>query len=124
MNFIQNIYLLLLVVLLITCSVEMKKSEAELFHYPIPFYQQQEGSKNGGFTGIKTERFTLITNNEGPWILYDRLIDPDQVNNLAGLDEYIFIQLDLQRQLNDLIRKNEPLWFIQNYSFYDAKYPD
>ena len=56
---------------------------------------------------VRSERFTFVRDLNGPWLLYDNLIDPYQMNNLLGLDEYIFIQADLENQLQQKLNKNK-----------------
>ena len=64
---------------------------------------------NGGreYRGVRTDRFTYVRDLNGPWLLYDNVVDPYQMNNLLGLDEYIFIESDLENQLQELLAKNQ-----------------
>ncbi len=84
---------------------ERPANEAVLIQCPVPFHQWNY--QNGGreFRGVRTKRFTYVRDLNGPWLLYDNLVDPFQMNNLIGADEYIFIQSDLEEQLQNLLRK-------------------
>lgn len=43
-----------------------------------PTYQ----GKKMQYRGVRTERYTYVKTIEGPWLLYDNLVDPFQLNNL------------------------------------------
>lgn len=116
-----NLFWGLLVLLMLSCKSVSEENKSQLIQYPVPFYQRNKDCTPNFFYGIQTKRFKLVKNTKGVWLLYDKLIDPDQVNNLAGLDEYIFIQLELEQKLNQLIQKKDSLWFLQNYDFYAQK---
>lgn len=97
------LFLIVVVVLIIGCGKDKFCQKQKLIQYPIPFYQRTAGSEKVSFNGIETARFKLIRNRQQTWLLYDKLIDPSQLSNLAGLDEYTFIQLDLEKQLQQLL---------------------
>ncbi|WP_346855538.1 sulfatase/phosphatase domain-containing protein [uncultured Draconibacterium sp.] len=103
---------------LLGCQSETEEIKPRLIQYPIPFYQRIPSCTLSFYFGIETERFKLVRNNEGTWLLYDKLTDPLEVNNLAGLDEMIFIQLELEKQLEILKHNSDNLWYHQGYSFY------
>jgi arylsulfatase A-like enzyme len=72
---------------------------------PVPFHQWSY--KNGGreYRGIRTERYTYVKDLNGPWLLYDNLNDPYQMNNLCNNPEYSELQADLEEKLQKLIRQ-------------------
>jgi len=45
--------------------------------------------------GVRTERWTYIEDRNGPWLLYDNVIDPFQTKNLVGLHEHAAMQASL-----------------------------
>ncbi|CAG7654375.1 sulfatase [Paenibacillus allorhizosphaerae] len=63
--------------------------------------------KNGGkeFRGIRTRRYTYVRALSGPWLLYDNLKDPFQLNNLIGTTEGQRLLPDLDDRLNRLLEK-------------------
>ncbi len=84
---------------------EKAKNEAVLIQCPVPFHQWNYGLGGREFRGVRTERYTYVRDLNGPWLLYDNLEDPYQMNNLLGTDEMIFIQSDLENQLQKLLLK-------------------
>uniref|UniRef100_UPI0032171CCE sulfatase family protein n=1 Tax=uncultured Draconibacterium sp. TaxID=1573823 RepID=UPI0032171CCE len=85
---------------------ELPKNEAVLIQCPVPFHQwnYQQGGRE--YRGVRTKRYTYVRDLKGPWLLYDNREDPYQMNNLVDLDEYIFIQSDLEEQLQELLKNN------------------
>lgn len=61
--------------------------EGGLILCPVPFHQWSY--KNGGreFRGIRTEQHTFVRDLDGPWLLYDNITDPYQLDNLCGKPE-------------------------------------
>ena len=81
-------------------------NESVLIQCPVPFHQWNYSIGGREYRGVRSERFTYVRDLNGPWLLYDNLIDPYQMNNLLGLDEYIFIQADLENQLQEKLKQN------------------
>lgn len=103
MKILLFVFLSLIVVTLVGCQRQVKESKAKLIEYPAPFYLQQTSNCAAHtFVGIETTRFKLIKQGNKICLLYDKLVDPMEQNNFAGLDEYIFIQKDLEQQLKEL----------------------
>ncbi len=84
---------------------EEPENEAVLIQCPVPFHQWNYQRGGREYRGVRTKRFTYVRDLNGPWLLYDNRLDPYQMNNLVGADEYIFIQSDLERQLQELLNK-------------------
>ncbi len=84
---------------------EKARNEAVLIQCPVPFHQWNYGVGGREYRGVRTTRFTYVRDLNGPWLLYDNLEDPYQMNNLIGTDEMIFIQSDLETQLQKLLLK-------------------
>ncbi|MBT3382776.1 MAG: sulfatase [Prolixibacteraceae bacterium] len=81
------------------------ENEAVLIQCPVPFHQWNYEKGGREYRGVRTKRFTYVRDLTGPWLLYDNILDPFQMNNLLGADEYIFIQSDLESQLKELLQK-------------------
>ena len=71
-----------------------------------PFGQWKSGMDGGpyGFTGrefrgIRTSRYTYVRSLQGPWLLYDNLNDPYQLNNLVDLPQHSSLRNDLDQKL-------------------------
>lgn len=80
-------------------------SESVLIQCAVPFHQWNYSSGGREYRGVRSERFTYVRDLNGPWLLFDNVLDPFQMNNLLGIDEYIFIQSDLERQLQEWLKK-------------------
>lgn len=98
-----------LVIGFFACRIpSVQKNEAKLIEYPVPFYLQNESLKSQFFNGIETPKFIYLRDFKGPWLLYDKRIKSNKNYNLIGLDEYVFIQSDLDDQLKNLLKvKND-----------------
>jgi arylsulfatase A-like enzyme len=86
---------------------EKSENKGVLIQCPVPFHQWNYGLGGREYRGVRTERFTYVRDLNGPWLLYDNLKDPYQMNNLLGTDEIIFIQSDLEIQLQNLLEKTD-----------------
>ena len=77
-----------------------RRNEAVLITCPAPFGQWQR-KKHGGreYRGIRTRRYTYVRDLTGPWLLYDNLEDPYQLNNLCNNPQ----TAELQRQLDKML---------------------
>ena len=84
---------------------EKPTSESVLIQCPVPFHQWNYSSGGKEYRGVRTNRFTYVRDLNGPWLLYDNVLDPYQMNNLLGLDEYKFIESDLNEQLQVWLKK-------------------
>jgi arylsulfatase A-like enzyme len=81
------------------------QNEAVLIQCAVPFHQWNYERGGREYRGVRTKRYTYVRDLNGPWLLYDNLVDSFQMNNLIGFDEYIFIQADLEKQLQALLQK-------------------
>jgi len=84
---------------------EKSTNESVLIQCPVPFHQWNYSKGGREYRGVRTDRFTYVRDLNGPWLLYDNKVDPYQMTNLLGMDEYIFIQSDLEHQLQEWLRK-------------------
>ncbi|HSH19055.1 MAG TPA: sulfatase, partial [Draconibacterium sp.] len=85
---------------------EKPADRAVLIQCPVPFHQWNYGKGGREYRGVRTKRYTYVRDLKGPWLLFDNVLDPYQMNNLLDLDETIFIQTDLENQLQKLLQKN------------------
>ncbi len=85
---------------------EKPVNETVLIQCPVPFHQWNYDKGGREYRGVRSERFTYVRDLNGPWLLYDNVLDPYQMNNLLGFDEYIFIQSNLEEQLQNWLQKN------------------
>ncbi len=89
----------------LACNDEpVQKSEPRLIESPVPFYAWNDTLQTQFYYGVQTEKFIYVRNFEGAWFLYDKRIETSQLINVAGLDEYIFIQSELEFQLKELLK--------------------
>jgi len=65
---------------------------AVLISCPSPFGQWQR--KRGGreYRGVRSARYTYVRDLQGPWLLYDNLADPEQLNNFCNNPVYAKLQ--------------------------------
>jgi len=80
-------------------------NETALIQCPVPFHQWNYQHGGREYRGVRSKAYTYVRDLDGPWLLYDNKNDPYQVNNLIGLDEYTFIQSDLEKQLQMWLKK-------------------
>ncbi len=72
---------------------------------PVPFHQWSY--KNGGreYRGIRTERYTYAKDLNGPWLLYNNLNDPYQMNNLCNNHEFSDLQSFMENKLQKILKQ-------------------
>ena len=80
-------------------------SEYGLIMCPVPFHQWSRELGGKEYRGIRTERYTYVRDLSGPWLFYDNEKDPMQMNNLVDLPGYAGLQKDLDRKLNEILKK-------------------
>lgn len=80
-------------------------TDAVLISCPHPFGQwnRQRGGKE--YRGVRTKQYTYACDLEGPWLLYDNVKDPYQMNNLINKESYAEIQVDLHEKMQALLAK-------------------
>ncbi len=80
--------------------------EAALITCPIPFHQWKYIDGARDYRGVRTECYTYVRDHDGPWLLYDNVNDPYQMNNVVNQPEFTEIQADLESQLQAILDKN------------------
>ena len=73
-------------------------TDAALIECITPFgeYNKYNGRE---YRGIRTKRYTYVRDLSGPWLLFDNLKDPYQMNNLVNNIKYITIKKELDEKL-------------------------
>jgi len=80
---------------------EIPGDRAALFMNICPFdYPDRQA-----FRGVRTSRYTYVRNSDGPWLLYDNLVDPYQMNNLVGSADHAGLQEKLEGMLQAKLRQ-------------------
>jgi arylsulfatase A-like enzyme len=64
---------------------------------PFGNWNRSMGGKE--FRGLRTSRYTYVRDLAGPWLLYDNIADPYQMNNLVGTSAYSDEQAAFDAQL-------------------------
>lgn len=57
------------------------------------------------YRAVRTDRYTYVRDLEGPWLLYDDVKDPFQMDNLASKPEYTALRNELDKRLESLLKK-------------------
>ncbi len=79
------------------------KNKAALYMAVAPFNRFAELRKE--YRAIKTGQYTYVRGIEGPWLLYDDLKDPFQIDNLVDNPEYSALLKDMDERLSSLLEK-------------------
>ena len=70
--------------------------------YCIQPFGQWNRVKYGGreYRALKTKQYTYARDLKGPWLLFDNIKDPFQMNNLVGNEEFTNLQDNLESRLS------------------------
>ncbi len=79
------------------------KNHAVLYMGVAPFGMDKELRKE--YRAVKTNRFTYVRGLEGPWLLFDDINDPFQMDNLVAKPEYTDLKIELDERLHSLLKK-------------------
>ena len=74
---------------------------AALIRCPAPFGEWSRRAGGREFRGLRTSHYTYVRDLNGPWLLFDNVRDPFQLENLAGKSE----SAELQSKLNLLLEQ-------------------
>ena len=86
-------------------GVEKADNDAALIMCPSPFGQWTRSRGGREYRGVRTKRYTYARDLNGPWLLYDNVRDPYQMNNLCGKGEYAQLQKELEAILAKKLRE-------------------
>ncbi|MCD6394897.1 MAG: sulfatase [Planctomycetes bacterium] len=75
---------------------EKADNDAALIMCPQPFGQWTRRIGGREYRGVRTRRYTYTRDLNGPWLLYDNLNDPHQLNNLCNKPEYARVQKQME----------------------------
>ncbi|HRU05165.1 MAG TPA: sulfatase [Candidatus Brocadiia bacterium] len=67
----------------------------------MPFGQWSRAQGGREYRGVRTARHTYVRDLNGPWLLFDNLLDPYQTRNLAGNPAHAHTE----RHLDDVLRR-------------------
>lgn len=79
------------------------KNHAALYMAVAPFNRFAELRKE--YRAVKTGQYTYVRQIDGPWMLYDDLKDPFQMDNLVGKPEYSALLKEMDERLSSLLEK-------------------
>ncbi len=82
----------------LTCR-EKAGNDAALIMCPQPFGQWIRRIGGREYRGVRTRRYTYTRDLNGPWLLYDNLNDPHQLNNLCNKPQHRKTQAKLENIL-------------------------
>ena len=79
-------------------------------------------SQGDAHRSIRTSQYTFVRNLEGPWLLFDDVQDPWQLNNLIGDPSYTFIIEELDEKLLNHLRAigddfKSPDYYIKKWGY-------
>lgn len=71
-----------------------------------PFGQWSRNRGGREYRGVVTDRFTYVRDINGPWLFFDNLKDPDQLNNLLDNKEFKKQHKQLDKLLKKILKKH------------------
>ena len=102
------------------------KIDGGLILCPVPFHEWSRIRGGREYRGVRTKQYTYVRDLDGPWLLYDNLEDPYQLNNLVNHPAVAEIQKELDAELNKLLAKthdefNDADYYMDLWGYtYDA----
>jgi arylsulfatase A-like enzyme len=72
--------------------------------HPFGQFIHEDGGKE--YRGIRTEQYTYVRDLQGPWLLYDNVKDPCQLDNLIGTPEGDALLPELDAKLQSLLDRH------------------
>jgi hypothetical protein len=97
--------------------------EAALIEAITPFGEYHRGAGGKEYRGIRTKRYTYVRDLNGPWLMYDNYIDPYQLENLCGKEEYKSLQCELEEILSKMLNSRQDLFLPGNEYIEKWGYP-
>lgn len=79
--------------------------EAVLIQCIHPFGEGHRGVGGREYRGVRTRRYTYVEDLNGPWLLYDNIKDPSQMDNLCNNQKYKEIQDHLHGILMEMLQE-------------------
>jgi arylsulfatase A-like enzyme len=72
-----------------------------------PFGQWTRANGGKEFRGIRTENYTYVRDLKGPWLLFDCVNDPFQLNNLVGNEAFLNLHNRMDRDLMKALKQRK-----------------
>ena len=80
------------------------RDSAAFLQFPVS-YGAARSEGIGEYRGLRTERYTYVRSLHGPWLLYDNVADPYQMQNLCGQPRHKAVQATLERALDACLKQ-------------------
>jgi arylsulfatase A-like enzyme len=71
--------------------------------HPFGEWTNPPWSRAREYRGLRTRQYTYVRDLNGPWMLFDDLVDPYQQNNLCHNSQYESVQINLEDMLSRLL---------------------
>ncbi len=81
------------------------KRRSVLLECTTPFGEYRRSSGGREYRGVRTERYTYVRDLDGPWLLFDNMVDPYQMENLVDEPKMAKVQKKLERELSKLLKQ-------------------
>lgn len=72
-------------------------------YHPFGEWRRSEGGRE--FRGVRTSTHTYVRALDGPWMLFDNVKDPLQMDNLANRQEHAKLQRELENRLQKKLKE-------------------
>ncbi len=72
-------------------------------YHPFGQWPRKDGGKE--YRGVRTKQYTYVHDLDGPWMLFDNVNDPFQMNNLVHNREYNELKSLLHKKMQTLLKK-------------------
>ena len=84
----------------------------------VPFAEQVDVE----WRAVRTRQYTYAEDADGPWLLYDNLADPDQVDNLVVRPDCVQLQRELAGELRQWLQRTGDSferreWYLERYGY-------
>lgn len=86
-------------------SEHIKKEDSGVLivnYHPFADWRRELGGR--AYRGIRTERYTFVRDQNGPWLLFDNRNDPYQLENIVNKQAFKQVQEKLDSQLKELLK--------------------
>lgn len=71
--------------------------------------------------GVRTDRYMFARSEKEPWVLYDVLNDPYELNNLANDPAMAKVRADLEKRLANWMRRTGDSWSLDSMELVEDK---
>ncbi|MCK5210399.1 MAG: sulfatase, partial [Cyclobacteriaceae bacterium] len=81
----------------------------------VPFHQWNYGRGGREYRGLRSNRYTYVEDLNGPWLLFDNVNDPYQLNNLVGDASVRSLQIEYHDLLLQKLKQRNDNFQIGDY---------